>query len=181
MPEKPIRITKVKVTVDKKVHIEYEQRNARGSWDEFALTCEEEALPSFYMAMASLSVHVVEICEMDSSFTVDRVKVRGVSFAYSGEKEVMGATISAGIELRKSYGQVNINTPFKASGSYGDGDPDPKAVLPDVCVEKLTTLQIEAIQYINGERAQQKLDLEPDKRSNLQIVMDLQQECDGEK
>lgn len=151
-----MRIKKAKVTKENKVLLVYEQRSKTGGWDEYSLTCSEEAKPSFYRAMDDLKVDVIEMCELPESY-LERIKVRGVSFSYGGECDVMGATISAAMELKDSYPNLNINTPHKASQMYSEAPPDEMQLLSSDCIGRLDDLKTECQAYIKGERAQTKL------------------------
>ncbi|MCG8400025.1 MAG: hypothetical protein MJA84_00340 [Firmicutes bacterium] len=147
-----MRIKKVKITAAGKIMIVYEKRS-QGAWDEYSLSCSEAARPEFYAALGTLAPHVVEMCELPKNY-VEKIKVRGVSFSYGGEKEVMGATISASMELRDSYPDLNLNTPHKASEMYSDSPPDEKQLLTDRCTDDLEYVQDECQVYIRGDRAQ---------------------------
>lgn len=151
-----MRIKKVKLTDTGKIVMVYEKSTKNGIWDEYSFSCSEAAKPSFYAAMAKLATHVVEMCELPESFT-EKISVRGVSFSYGGEKEVMGATISAQMKLDKSYQNLNINTPHKASDSYSDSPADDMQLLTDDCIDDLLKLQAECEDYIDGDRAQGRL------------------------
>ena len=152
-----MRIKKAKVTNERKVLINYEKQSKNGLWDEYSMTCSEQARPGFYGALDTLKIHVIEMCELPEDY-LDRIKVKGVSFSYSGERDVMGATISAQMELKDSYPDLNINTPHKASEMYNEGnEPDDKQLLSDDCLDALEHLQAECEAYINGERAQTSL------------------------
>jgi len=151
------RIKKVKLTKDEKIHMAYEKRTKTGiGWDEYSFTCSDAPRPEFYTAMQALATHVVEMCELPEDY-VSRIQVRGVSFSYGGEKEVMGATISAQMKLYDSNCDLNLNTPHKASESYSDMPADEMQLLSDECVEALYTLCNECDLYIGGERAQGQL------------------------
>jgi len=151
-----IRIKKVKIGSDKKITMAYEQMNKSGSWDEYQFTCCDLARKSFYGAMEDLAKHVVEMCELPPEY-IAKIEVRSVSVSYGGEKEVMGATISAGMKLENSNCNLNLNTPHKASESYSDGMADDKQLLPANCIVDLKALYAECELYINGDRAQQSL------------------------
>lgn len=151
-----MRFKKIKITSDKKISIIYEQQSKNGFYDEYSMTCSEEARPEFYKAMNGLAVFVIDMCELPKEY-LERITIRGVSFSYGGDKEVMGATISAGMRLDNSYSGLNLNTPHKASDSYSDNDPDPMQVLDDKCVEALDRLCEEAELYVDGDRAQMQL------------------------
>jgi hypothetical protein len=138
----------------------YEKQSNMGVWDEYSLSCSEAAKPSFYEALEKLAAHVVEMCELPEEYE-DRIKVKGVSFSYGGENEVMGATISAQMELENSYQNLNINTPHKASDMYApNAEPDEMQLLTSDCIEDLEKLQDECRAYIKGDRAQGRLQFE---------------------
>lgn len=152
-----MRIKKVKVTSENKISMVYEQISKTGAWDEFSFTCSEDARPAFYAALKKLATHVIEMCELPESYS-DRITVRGVSFSYGGENEVMGATISAGMELKYSHPNLNLNTPHKASAMYNENTPDDEMqLLSGDCVDDLENLQKECEAYIKGDRAQESL------------------------
>lgn len=154
-PERGIkmRIKKVKITNEKKISMVYEKETRAGGWDEYSFTCSEEAKPEFYNSMNSLKEHVIEMCELPDSY-IGKITVKGVSFSYAGEKEVMGATISASMDLQKSYPNLNLNTPHKASDSYSDAPPDDMQILTSECIQALLELQKQCVSYIEGDRAQ---------------------------
>jgi len=148
-----IRIKKVKITSEDKISMVYEKQSKIGGWDEYSFACSEQARPEFYKAMDNLAVHVIDMCELPENY-LPRIKVRGVSFSYGGEAQVMGATISAQMELEMSHSNLNLNTPHKASEMYSDSPPDPMQLLSTGCVQDLLNLQRECEAYINGDRAQ---------------------------
>lgn len=148
-----MRIKKVKITSEKKIAMVYEQQSKNGFWDEYSFTCSEDARPEFYKAIEKLAEHVIDMCELPDNY-LPKIKARGVSYSYGGEAEVMGATISAQMELENSYQNLNINTPYKASDSYNDNPPDEMQILSNECIRDLENLQEECMAYINGDRAQ---------------------------
>lgn len=153
---KLMRIKKVKITSEKKIAMVYEQENKNGTWDEYSFSCSDQARPEFYEAMRGLAPHVTEMCELPESY-LDRIGVRGVSFSYGGEAEVMGATISAQMKLFNSNCDLNLNTPHKASDSYNEGPADDAQLLTEDCITALEKLQEECQYYIAGDRAQGSL------------------------
>ena len=149
-----MRIRKVKITKYNQILIEYEDGPSNG--DEYSLTCREKARPEFYKAMEALAEHVADMCELPDDY-LERITVRGVSYSYGGEAEVMGATISASMELENSYQPLNILTLHKASGSYSDSPADPMQILSGDCIRCLLAIQKECELYIRGDRAQGSL------------------------
>lgn len=151
-----MRMKKVKITNEKKIHMIYEVITKNGLVDEYQFTCSDPARPEFYEVFKKLAPHVIDMCELPDGY-LDRITVKSVSFSYGGEKEVMGATISASMELHYSNCGLNLNTPHKASDSYSDGPADEKQLLSEECVRDLIKLCVECELYINGDRAQGKL------------------------
>jgi hypothetical protein len=152
-----IRITKVK-DKEGKVIIHYQQATPGGSdgdWDDYTMTCGSKARPEFYEAMNEMVKHVVDICELPRE-SADLITIGGVTCSYP--LDIMGATISAKLRLRKSNAPLILNTPFKTSELYTEtGDPD--SLLSGDCVDAICTLHEECEAYINGEREQLTLDL----------------------
>jgi len=152
-----MRIKKVKYyKKEQKVLISYEEKGADG-YDNYTLDSEDTPNPSLLKSLSDLASDVLYLCEIKgkSDFHVD---VRSVSFSYGGENEVMGATISAGIALERSYCPLNVNTPHKASESYSEHE-DPKQLLDESAIIKLKLVQEEAMKFVSGDRAQLKLDM----------------------
>jgi hypothetical protein len=149
-----MRIKKFKVTKYNQISMVYEQGSM--NQDEYSFTCSEKARPEFYVAMAVLAEHVIDMCELPEDY-MERIKVRGVSYSYGGEKEVMGATISAGMKLYESNQALNINTPHKATDSYSDAPAQDSQLLGNDCIKALMVLQAECKAYIQGDRAQGSL------------------------
>lgn len=151
-----LRMKRARVTSENRINMIFEKKNQAGVWDEYSITCSDRARPEFYEALKNLSPHVVEMCELPEGY-LGRIKVRGVSFSYGGEKEVMGATITAQMKLNHSNCDLNLNTPHKASDSYSDSAPDENQLLSAHCIDALETLCGECELYINGDRAQSNL------------------------
>lgn len=151
------QITKLKLGKDSKVHIEYQVPRTVESgqaFDEFTLNCVDKPLPALELAMLNLRKHVLEICEMPVDDTeVMKVKVKGVSFSYSGDNDVMGATITASKTLAKSNSPLIINTPHKFDQPHNENQGT-EMCLSDDCVNVLEELLEQAEKYLDGERAQ---------------------------
>lgn len=87
-----------------------------------------------------------------------KVIVKGVSLSYSGDNDVMGATISCQKRLNSSNSPLMINTPHKFAEKHSEG-MNAEFLLSGGCVEALEALIEQAEKYLDGERAQLKLDL----------------------
>lgn len=151
------RFKKIKITSDDKLHIEYEKQNDLGTYDEYAMKSSEEALPSMYHAFDNLIPHVVEICELPDGDNLQHVyTIKGVSFSYGGDDEVMGATITATRALKNTNAPLVLNTPHKPQYAYADGADDSNCLTSE-CVEDLLLLCDEAQKFLDGKRAQTSL------------------------
>jgi hypothetical protein len=142
-----MRIRKVKFD-GQRVEILYEQEKDTGM-DEFSLKCTDKPLEKFVKAMDALRSHVADLCELPKKWG-DNLEIRGVSFSYAGDKEVMGAVISALKPLGKSSCPLVINTPHAC-----EEPPSPTAeanLLPGKAVAALRLVINEAKKYIAGER-----------------------------
>ena len=153
-----MRPKKIKFTKTNKVNISYEETNkSTSSWDEYSLTCADAPRPELLSIMQALKIHVIKMCELPIEY-LNRITVTGVTFSYAGENDVMGATITAQMQLEFSNCDLNLNTPHKASESYNiNYEADDKQLLSDDCVEALDKLWDEIDLYIKGERAQTNL------------------------
>ena len=149
-----MRITKVKRLKEDRIRIEYETANSNGKNDEMIFTSSDTPDPSFYEAFSDLSEYVIEMCELDCH--INKIKVTGVSFSYSGEPETMGAVITSQRDLQNSVSPLNLNTPYKILGTQGFSG-DPRQLLSDKCAQALNKLSTESVLYVKGKRAQMQI------------------------
>jgi hypothetical protein len=102
-----LKFKKIKLTREGKVQIEYEERNAKGTMDEYSFSCSDEPKASFREAMNDLAQDVIEICELSEDY-LNRIRISGISLSWGGENETMGAVIIASMMLEKSNGNLNL-------------------------------------------------------------------------
>lgn len=151
-----MRFNKIKISKDGRYRFEYEVTKNDGENDEFTYSSKDKPRPEFLTALNKLTPFAVKICELPSSYE-SKIEVRGVSFSYGGANEVMGATITSVMTLENSTGPLNLNTPHKTESFYSEHG-DERQLLPDGCAKALNDLCDEAEIYIDGERAQGRLD-----------------------
>ncbi len=151
------RFKKIKYKAGK-VILAYEQLNKAGEWDTYTMESTEAPIPAFDLALQGLRrplLDEVELSEVEPS----ELTIGSVSLSWTETEDqgtVMGAVISAVRVLKKSNSPMVINSPFKPEQPYTeDGDTD--VCLSDDTVEAIELLRIEAIKYIDGERAQTDL------------------------
>ncbi|HAP66893.1 MAG TPA: hypothetical protein DCQ99_03570 [Nitrospinae bacterium] len=146
-----MRIKKIKVS-DEKVKIDYEVLEGDKIKEEYSLTSIDKPLPSFSTALQGLAQSVVDICELpeqDDNYII----VTGVSFSHGGEKQIMGAVISAQKKLKKTDAPLILNTPHKIADFYGETGSK-QQLLDDDTIGQLYSVIEEAEKYIAGERQQ---------------------------
>lgn len=155
-----IRIKKVKFAEKvNKIIMTYE-KHVNDQYDEYFFSSSEQAAPEFYTALKELSKHAAKLCELPAS-DVDRLNVYGVTFSYSGDDGIMGATMSLKKKLEYSNTDLVLNTPHKKAAPNEGEDFNEIMYLTEECVKDLWTLEAEARKYIDGKRAQISL-LNPD-------------------
>jgi hypothetical protein len=154
-----VRFTKVKVNKDGKVCLTYQKMNEKSEWDDYSMSCQAEAAPTFYRALKNMATYVVEMCELPEDY-INRLMVFSVSLSYAGPADTLGAVISSKIALVKSNCPLILNSPHKTETPYSGAEPDeadPAALLPEGCNEAIALLCTEAEEYLNGKRAQTEL------------------------
>jgi hypothetical protein len=153
-----MNITKVKYSGEK-VRIEYTiERTDGGEADEYTLQSADKPLPSFETALLALTPDVVDICELDT-LSAAHITVRGVTFTW--KNDIMGACITALKTLATANAPLVLNTPHLPSESYSGSEHDRSPVFSRGTYDRLGHLITEAVRYIDGERAQANLPLEP--------------------
>ena len=147
------RITKIKFKKEL-ITIEWEQYQAKTEdRDKFSLTSKDEPLPSFPEAMAALAKDVEVICELPIGER-GNITPTGISHSYTDNDSFI--VVTAQRKLLSSRSPMNINTPAKSM----EGDDEFAA--DSFLIDDIDTLEQEAFDYIDGQRAQQKLDFEED-------------------
>lgn len=160
------RVRKIKVDkTGKKITIDWEvQVGNTVNYDEYHMKCSDRARPEFYEALKDLAQDVIKLLEYPVTWIND-ITVRGVSFSYSDDG-VKGAVITASRELHYSVTPENCNTPHKPYEMYSADaeDTDGTIVMPEDTQKRLDWLDDEANRYIDGDKAQQRLDFEEESK-----------------
>lgn len=150
-----MRFTKIKFDRSK-VKLEWDEPNPnKPEPDTFSLTSTDKPAPEFENALNDLRKHVEEICELPDGYCKDS-EIRGVSFSYGGDQQIMGATISCMKTLKTANSPLTINTPYLPSDDYSGNNPN-TLLLSVECIADLEKLINCAENYINGIRKQESL------------------------
>ena len=139
-----------------RVIIHYDEDLGSGT-NELTLNSFQAPAPSFKKAFEFLEKWVNEICELNlkGEDITSLIEVIGVSFSWTNE--IMGAVISAKKHLAETPAPLILNTPHKPSEPYGE-NADEMNIMSSDLVADLEILQKEAEDYLNGKRAQTKID-----------------------
>lgn len=151
------------------VSVIYEMINSKGEFDKYSFESNDAPEPEFNRDLQDLAVNVVEISELldlpDSPEIFSevyvkkleqertKIEVRGLTFSYAGDKDVMGVTITALRTLRGSVAPLVINTPHKIEEWYSENG-DTRQLMGSEVLRKLLECQYRALRYVNGIRAQ---------------------------
>jgi len=138
-----------------KVKLEWEIAKKDGEPDIFSLTSTDLPAPEFQTALDNLRIFVEEICELPQGYC-QNAEIRGVSFSYGGDDEIMGAVITALKTLKTANSPLTINTPHLPSDDYSGNNPNVLCLSFD-CIQALNNLCDCAENYVNGVRKQQNL------------------------
>lgn len=151
--EKAERITKVKVKKGEWTICWQKKSEATGTYDIYEVTSKDMPLEELPKRLQVMANHVTEICDLPQGATKNIV-VSGITESYTDENRYL--VITAIRELSKSKSPMLINTP--ARPLYPEGDQDETFCMSKECFEDLLAVEIEAMKYVRGERAQQSLD-----------------------
>ena len=122
--------------------------------DEISIKSADEPRPQLPAALQALAPHVLTLCELRGS-----LEVRSVSFSYTQGAEdeiVMGASVSGLRPLASSRSPMVVNSPHVPESDYG-GNEDSECVLDADFVDALDAVVVEALAYVDGQRAQGQL------------------------
>lgn len=160
------KYTKIKYNPNK-VECYFSFRTDNGN--EYTVKSKDLPLPSFIETLSLLDQWVLEMCELPQEY-LGRIATHSVSLNYSDD-DVMGATLTAQMELYCSNCPLNLNTPNKPESPYNpDADWDAVTCLPTECAKTIYMLCREADKYLDGHMAQGDL-FDQDKENVADAVM----------
>lgn len=162
-----IRFKKIKVDKTGKVILNYDEIIRDDHVNEYTMKCADKPRPQFQKALNGLRRHVAEICELNippnlaHPNEVANIEVRGVSLSWTDD--IMGVVITALKTLRNSNSPLVLNTPHLPEEPYSEGG-DESMCLTSECVDAIRNLIDEAHRYLEGDRQQLDLFIEPEEK-----------------
>lgn len=145
-----------------KIKISYDASGDMGK-ESHTLISAEKARPEFYKAMLDLRSHVASLLEIDFQGMDDRIRPMVVKFNYDSNDR-MSAIIEADLKCPLAMASVRIRTPEKFEPIDSEVDTNEAVFMFASTADQLKKLMKEAILFIDGERAQEKLLFSDDKR-----------------
>lgn len=139
---------------DNEVLVEYEEtKNDGQSNEKVTFQCDDEPLPELKEALAKLSKHIINICELNNDADIE---VTGVSFTW--RNEIMGAVLIGMSKLKKSTGVVNLVTPHRIVEFYSEHG-DSGQLMGDEMEKDLQILLEHIENYLAGDRSYKQEEL----------------------
>jgi len=139
-------VQSLKIT-DKFVEVRYNQQRD-DSVDEFSLKVKDPPHPDLVAALAAIRPDVVGILEQPGAFA-EGLTVRKVSWAWKYDKDAGEQRAKVTIHATKSL--QNNNSPWNCHTPLTEPDGD--------LIDSLQMLHDEALEYVDGKRAQGSLPL----------------------
>jgi hypothetical protein len=151
-----MHITKIK-TKENTVEIRFKEELGLHAEKESVFKCEDEMHPDFTMCFTKLIPVVYEILELPEEWRAGDMTVTGVTFSLSESTDVEGAVITGLVKLSTTNSPFCFNTPHLPFGQYSEKGNSP--TMSDVAIRRLERLKLEALEYMNGKRAQMGFDI----------------------
>lgn len=150
-----IEINSFTLLKDGALHIAWSQPSEveEGAFDETKRKCHAEASPELYKCLEGLRKHVLKIAELEKE-KLANINIKALSFSYSGENRIMGATITFSKKLLETPGsKIEITTPKKFVEPINDA-AEPTNVFSEECSKLVIEFSNHVKEYIKGKKQQ---------------------------
>lgn len=148
---------KFKFLSDEKIFCSFQIKRSEDEYDQFNFTTIDKPAPGLINQVMLFRIHVLNLCELpETEEEIQNLKIKSFSFSWSGEKHLMGCTITAARQLSGSHSPLILNTPHKIEDFHSDIG-DPKQLLPRNMVNDIYELMLHINSFIDGEREQLNL------------------------
>jgi hypothetical protein len=145
-----MRIAKAKLK-DGQLHVELESTDD-DTERKTSLRSLSGVHPDMDMAFQALRPHVREVLEWPDSIYGGCLTVTGVSWSFSENTEVEGATMVCQAALDTCTSPFCFNTPHLPFSQYCEDGNAP--IMPPDAVDALNALKVEVQAYLDGKRQQ---------------------------
>lgn len=137
------------------IKIKYTQTDGEGGRILHTVDINELAQDEFYEALSDLKAVDREILELD--LPQNRISIRGVTFCYN-ENDTMGAKVHYTLFMPKAMKTIRYTTPKHMCKDMFYMFSDEIVVLSKESENLLNKVACEALDYLDGKRAQLTLD-----------------------
>lgn len=150
-------ILKFKLLPDKKIFCSFQIRRNEDNYDKYEFTTIDKPLPSLLNYFLLFRKYVLTLCELpETEDEIRKIDIKSFTFSWSGEKHIMGCTVSAAKMLSNSNSPLTLNTPFKIE-EFHSGVGDDRQLLPRDMVNDIYEFMLHINSFIDGEREQMDL------------------------
>ena len=151
------RIRKFEIGRRQVFNITYEKDNENtGGCDTLQLKCSEYPRPELIEAVKELSPHIAEILELPD-YCEDRLIAKKLTYTCNEKTAETSVTITAKFYIPDAGTFVEVKAPPRA---INYGAPTSEIPFTPECSKIIERLTTEIFQYIDGDRAQDKLTFE---------------------
>ncbi|KUG25892.1 hypothetical protein ASZ90_004279 [hydrocarbon metagenome] len=145
---------KFKFLPEDKIFCTFQIKRSEDEYDQYNFTTVDKPAPGLLNQSLLFRKYVLNLCELpESEEEIHKLEIKSFSFSWSGEKHIMGCTISASRKLSGSNSPLILNTPHKIEDFHADNG-DTKQLLPRNMVNDIYELMLHINSFIDGEREQ---------------------------
>lgn len=142
--------------------ITFERENAStGAYDTYQIKCAEYPRPELIEAVKELSPYITEILELPD-YCEDRLIAKKLTYTYNEKTAEIGVTITAKFYIPNAETFIEVKTPKRV---INYGTPTSEITFTPECSEVIERLTTEIFRYIDGDRAQNKLNFDDNKEA----------------
>lgn len=137
--------------------ITFERENAStGAYDTYQIKCAEYPRPELIEAVKELSPHITEILELPD-YCEDRLIAKKLTYTYNEKTAETSVTITAKFYIPNAGTFIEAKAPTRV---INYGTPTSEIPFTPECSEIIERLTTEIFRYIDGDRAQDKLNFD---------------------
>ncbi|MDZ7763236.1 MAG: hypothetical protein U5K00_02255 [Melioribacteraceae bacterium] len=145
---------KFKFLPEDKIFCSFQIKRSEDEYDQFNFTTVDKPAPDLINQAMLFRKHVLNLCELpEKDEEIQKLEIKSFSFSWSGEKHIMGCTVTAARKLSGSNTPLILNTPHKIEDFHAE-DGDSKQLLPADLVNDAYELMLQINAFIDGEREQ---------------------------
>lgn len=149
------KIRKFEIGKHQVFSITYEQDNkSTGGCDTLQLKCSEYPRPELIEAVKKLSPYIAEILELPD-YCEDRLITKKLTYTYNEKTAETGVTITAKFYIPNAGTFIEVKAPKRV---INYGTPTSEIPFTPECSKIIEQLTTEIFRYIDGDRAQGKLE-----------------------